>query len=539
MLEDALNADSTLKESFHKQDKDLLSYLDDPFEREQLAVRMKKIESRMEFNEVKVFWHNDIEGYINDAAVINDEKAFDGDFMCNEIQFSKTGKYLVSYTNFGINLYGGSDMNPLAAYRHPKVTEVKFSPNDTYMATFSGLSSDKNMTSENMIVWNIRTGVKLKVFTCTKKTVFDFFDWSFDEKYCATIVETTEKPLLYTYNSGDLSLTEYETSDKGKTVKKRGPVEVDYPRNLKWANKRNTLCFVCYSEDNAHSKPLIGCIDIPSRIEFRWMDVTVKLTHSEIKWEENDRFLSIYLITTSKKDTEHLLQVGTIPKITPAAIISKPLCQVKSMSFKDKEKAVLKSFGFDNCGRNFYITYLGKQGKVMLDYFSIVYDKVLVIAKEDTIENFEFNSLTFSNIENLCLFQTRGEVAFVQLKNSNEHFKLKQTGEIKRMPVSNLIYIAYDNSGRNVMIFDKITMKLNIYSAYGQEKASIMLDNALQCAWRNIKRIPVEESAVANLQKQLKKPLADKFNKEDEERIEEYRNAHNKEKKVKTEIVSY
>ena len=527
-----------MKPSYHKQDNELLGYLDDKFEREQLAVRMKKIESRMEFNEVKVFWHNDIEGYINDAAVINDEKAFDGDFMCSEIQFSRTGKYLVSYTISGVTIYGGADMNPLAAYRHPKVSEVKFSPDDSYMATFSGLSSDKAKTSENMIVWNVRTGVKLKVFTCPKKSVFDLFDWSFDEKYCATIIETTEKPLLYSYNSSDMSLTEYETSEKGKTTKKKGPIDVEYPRNLKWANKRNTLCFVCYSDDNAHSKPLIGCIDIPSRIEFRWMDVTVKLTHSEVKWEESDRFLSIYLITTSKKDTEHLIQVGILPKVTPAAIISKPLCQVKSMSFKDKEKSVLKSFGFDNSGRNFFITYQGKQGKVMLDYFSIVFDKVLLLAKEDTIENFEFASVVFSNIENLCLFQTRGEIAFVQLKNSNERFKLKQTGEIKRMPVSNLVYIAYDNSGRNVMIFDKITMKLNIYSAYGQEKANIMLDNALQCAWRPIKRIPIDDSVVSNLQKDLKKPLIDKFGKEDDERIEDYQNAHNKEKKVKTEQVS-
>lgn len=490
----------------------------------------------MDFNEVKFFWNNDVEGYLSDAAIIDDSKAPDGDFQSDKIEISATGKYAVSFSTSGVTLYGGPDMTALASYRHPKVTEVKFSPNDTYMATFSGLSSEKGKT-ESMIVWNVRTGIKLKVFNCPKKNIYDLFSWSFDEKYCATIVEGFSKPVLYTYNSADMSLTEYDTVEDGKTKKKRGPLDLEYPRSFKWANTRNVICFVCYSDDNAHSKPKAGCIDVASRIEFRWMDITVKITAEQIKWEEADRFVSIYLVTSLKKDIEHLLQVGVPPK-NNSMMAAKPLMQVKSMSFKDKEKTVLEGFGFDQGGRNFYITFKNKQKKNIFEYFSIMYDKTIVITKEDTIENFEYTEVIFSNIDNLCLFHAKGDLAFVQLKNASERFKLKQTGIIKSMPVSNRLTIAYDNSGRNVMIFDRSAMKLNIYSAYGQEKASVLLNSATQCLWRPIKRIPVEDSVVAQLQKELKKEVVEKFAKEDDERIKEYQNAHNKEKQIKTDFVS-
>ena len=230
VLDDILTTPNDLKPTFHKQDDELLYFLDDADFREQLAIRKCTREAITTTNEVHLVWNNDIEGNIAKEAIISDETVPSNDFLCEKIEFSNTGKYLVSFTGNGVDLYGGRELRLLASYKHSKACEIKFSPDDSYMATFSGIASDKGKSSENMVIWEVRTGIKLKVFNCPKKSVFDLFAWSFDESLCATIVETKENPLLYVYTSANMDLLPEEVEEAGKAVQKKRPLQVAFPK---------------------------------------------------------------------------------------------------------------------------------------------------------------------------------------------------------------------------------------------------------------------------------------------------------------------
>jgi len=115
---------------------------------------------------------------------------------------------------------------------------------------------------------------------------------------------------------------------------------------------------------------------------------------------------------------------------------------------------------------------------------------------------------------------------------------LKQTGEIKQISVGGNVTINYDNTGRNVMIVDKAMQRVSIYSAYGQLKTSKDFTNMAECVWRKIKRVPIADSVVSQLYKDLKKEVIEAYQVEDKKRIEDYQTKHSIEKDKKTEAVS-
>ena len=268
-------------------------------------------------------------------------------------------------------------------------------------------------------------------------------------------------------------------------------------------------------------------------MEYRWTDITFKILSTQIKWEDNDRWVSVYLHSQLKKDSEFILQVGTLPKPSPNKAL-KNLMQVKNLSFKEKEREKVKDFGFDKSGRNFFITSSNKLNKTTFEYFGITLDRVVSIDREfATTDPFDYETVLFSNIDNICVFHTRGEVAFVQLPNKTEKFKLKQTGIIKKISVGSFLEFDYDNSGRNLMIFDKSTQRVGVYSAYGQEKMVKDLSSTQQCRWRKIKKVSVEEAVVKELQKELTQERIQRFEREDAEKVKRYNEEFTLEKRVK------
>ena len=83
------------------------------------------------------------------------------------------GTYLVTYHTQGIKLWGGNDFVSLGRFMHPNVETMEFSPCETYIITYSAdpfppgynHHAHNNAPVENIIVWNVITGAKLRAFT--------------------------------------------------------------------------------------------------------------------------------------------------------------------------------------------------------------------------------------------------------------------------------------------------------------------------------------------------------------------------------------
>jgi translation initiation factor 3 subunit B len=142
------------------------------------------------------------------------------------ISWSVRGSYLASVHRQGIALWGGREMERLNRYHHPGVRFLDFSPNETYLVTFSpdalpAPTPEKPWGPESIghhvIVWSVRTGRILRTFPlsteeiASKNIPWPLFKWSWDEKYFGRIVSNSK-------------ITVYETPEMGLVDKKSIPL---------------------------------------------------------------------------------------------------------------------------------------------------------------------------------------------------------------------------------------------------------------------------------------------------------------------------
>lgn len=166
---------------FHPK-PDVASWLTDPKCRDQFSVRYGK--------ETEIFWSN---GQAEEATVLygGEREKQSGKLWCElNVEWSPQGTYFVTFHKPGVKLWGGSDFVSLGKFMHPNVKEIAFSPCENYIITYRAPPTDSSAPvtgdpNEAIIVWDVRTGEKLKAFP---------YKNPLDVKYhvTATIVEEKE-----------------------------------------------------------------------------------------------------------------------------------------------------------------------------------------------------------------------------------------------------------------------------------------------------------------------------------------------------------
>lgn len=162
---------------------------------------------------------------------------------CTKIKFSESGAYLACIFNKGAKIRAGRELSLIRTLQHFGIKDIKFSKNDTYVATYNGVSGPAN-GNQNIVVWNLLSGSKLRHFKCTKEDMWTNFDWSFDEQYCACIIEQqTGENFLCVYESNTMTMF----ADQSHETKARRPIQVLNPQSFRWANTKNEICFFCWN----------------------------------------------------------------------------------------------------------------------------------------------------------------------------------------------------------------------------------------------------------------------------------------------------
>eukprot|EP01127_Copromyxa_protea_P000407 TRINITY_DN10336_c0_g1_i1.p1 TRINITY_DN10336_c0_g1~~TRINITY_DN10336_c0_g1_i1.p1 ORF type:complete len:675 (-),score=151.95 TRINITY_DN10336_c0_g1_i1:18-2042(-) len=160
-------------------------------------------------NTYEIYWRD------NNSVTLESKKP-----LSDNLEWSPHGTYLVTYAPLGVVLLGGPSWQVQKAFKHPHVQAVQFSPCEKFLFTWSPkLSHSENPENpESIVLWDVKTGKKLRAFATIPEHGWPSFKWSFDDKYFSRIV----KGLIYAYSTETLSLLPDETGQK-KPIRLHGP----------------------------------------------------------------------------------------------------------------------------------------------------------------------------------------------------------------------------------------------------------------------------------------------------------------------------
>lgn len=155
-------------EDFHYR-PDTASWLKDPAVRDQFAIRYGR--------ETEINFFNTT---ISEAPSLvyggERERTVPGRVWCElQIEWSPQGTYFATFHAQGVKLWGGSDFQPLGKFMHPKVEEISFSPCENYIITYRHSDVPNLDPNEAIIVWDVRTGLKVRAFALRSPLDTKFF----------------------------------------------------------------------------------------------------------------------------------------------------------------------------------------------------------------------------------------------------------------------------------------------------------------------------------------------------------------------------
>lgn len=106
-----------------------------------------------------------------------------------EVVWSPQGTYLCTFHKRGIALWGGADFQKLHRLPHLGVHQVRFSPDEKYLATWNGedCDIDSTDTSGALLVWEVATGRALRDFPQVQGSGIPDFAWSANGNFLARL----------------------------------------------------------------------------------------------------------------------------------------------------------------------------------------------------------------------------------------------------------------------------------------------------------------------------------------------------------------
>ena len=119
--------------------------------------------------DTELFWANTASGEEPNMVYGGEREKEGGKVWCErQVSFSPQGTYFVTFHSPGIKLWGGLKFEAQGRFLHNNVETMEFSPCEKYIVTYSSDPSTGYGNTgpvENIIVWSVETGAKLRAFT--------------------------------------------------------------------------------------------------------------------------------------------------------------------------------------------------------------------------------------------------------------------------------------------------------------------------------------------------------------------------------------
>lgn len=271
------------------------------------------------------------------------QKEYDGEETKGEgknwtdmfVAWSTQGKYLATFHQKGIMLWGGAQFANLLRLAHNDVTHINFSPNDKYLVTSNSLARKEDLNCFQF--WDVRSGNMLRAFEKGPSAAWPAFRWSFDDKYVARAFENDEG-LIKVFEVPSMVLL-----DK-KSFKVAGV------KDLQWSPSQNVLAYwVPERPENQNTPAKVALLEIPSRKIIREKHL-FNVLDIKLHWQAAGDYLSVKIERKkTKKTVVHSFEIFHLRKKD---------IPVEVVEFEDN----IVDFAWEPVGSRFAIIH-GSQGK--------------------------------------------------------------------------------------------------------------------------------------------------------------------------------
>lgn len=405
------------------------------------------------------------------------------------VQWSPLGTYLVTLHARGVAIWGGPNWNKIQRFAQLAPTLVDWSPNEKYLVTASPRfqENDNPKDPQCIIVWDVRTGQKLRGFQSLGSKEWPVFKWSHDDKYLARL-------------HGDNILI-YQTPTMDLLDKQ--PLTVPNVKSFAWSPSENSLA---YFVPEASEKPAsVVLVDIPSRKERRQKNL-FSVSDCRIHWHPSGDYLLIKVDrwTKNKKST-----------FTSFEVFRMRQKQIPIESLELKENILF--FQWEPKGQRFAIIHGDPSQRVDVSFYTM--EKQLRLLK--TLEKKPVNALFWSpqgkHIVLAGLGNLNGQLEFfdvdaMESMGSDEHFTTTS--------------IDWDPTGRFVSSSvsywkHQVETGYKLFSFQGKLYKNVLKDKFFSLHWRPRPATLLSKDRLEYIQKNIKQLSQEHKRKDRQRRIEE------------------
>jgi len=278
-----------------QQERDfLLNWLLDPLSmlgHEQYVIRYG--------DETELYWNNDTNAAKPDPVYHRKHMTE------TSVKWSPHGSYLASFHVQGIVLWGGptqisgkTEFSRVVRFAHPGVKLIDFSPCERYMVSISPQFqlNDNAKDPQGIIVWDIRSGKKLRGFLTNNQATWPAFLWSHDGKYLARL--------------GQDVISVYETP--GMDLLEKKSIKAPGAKDLCWSPADHILSYWVAETGNTPARVVL--LDIPSRRERRTQNL-FNAADCHLHWQSKGDYLAVKVDRTNNQEgAVHFVRILPPPR---------------------------------------------------------------------------------------------------------------------------------------------------------------------------------------------------------------------------------
>jgi len=288
--------------------------------RDQYVIRF----TGQEFEETHVYWMDKNEVKTGrklcyDAAELKIDRK---EMTRQYVEWSPNGYYLLTTHRQGVQLWGGYKWSSLQKLEHPRVDQMSFSPNETFLITCNATSYEQSgggRQSPQLKIWDVLTGdLIISVSSATIGPAiklrlpgwWPIFKWSADEKYIAKINSSrglSAKPkdinkinIFHVRLKTEDEMASSDDSVRYKIEKLGGKsLTVDSLFNMEFSPTDNILAYTSFAQNDDQAK--VTLISIPSKNSLKVQTLGFDVKKCHLYWQSQGRYLAINMAHSQSK----------------------------------------------------------------------------------------------------------------------------------------------------------------------------------------------------------------------------------------------
>jgi translation initiation factor 3 subunit B len=363
------------------------------------------------------------------------------------------GTYLATFHKQGIQLWGGPKWVKQTRFPHANARLIDFSPCEKYLVTFSPqfAENDDPKDPKCIIVWDVRTGAKLRGFTGTDTPQWPKLLWSHDDKYFARLAED--------------AISVYETPSMGLLDKQS--LKIPGVKDFSWSPKQNTISYFVPESGNIPAKVVL--LSIPGRKELRQKNL-FNVKDCKLHWHPDGKYLCV------KVDRHTKTKKSTFVNFELFRVKEKDI-PIELLEAKDQVHA----FAWEPKGDKFAIIHGDNSNRPDVSFYTLAEKQ---LKKLKTIEKKPANALFWSPAGDMIIL--------AGLRNLNgvfEFFSTSQMETVANVEHNMCTAVDWDPSGRYVSTTvsfwrHQLDTGYSVWTYSGKLVYKVVKDKFMQMLWR-------------------------------------------------------